>query len=73
MRKKPSAQQAEIKNRRARFDYFINEKKDEIKIGFRFIFQSKKTTLSSAEIELVYNDIARECLKIEGITIPGLN
>ena len=25
MRKKPSARQAEIKNRRARFDYFINE------------------------------------------------
>ena len=25
MKKKPSARQAEIKNRRARFDYFINE------------------------------------------------
>jgi phenylalanyl-tRNA synthetase beta subunit len=39
------------------FDYFKNEKQKEIKIGFRFIFQSKKATLNSAEIELVYNDI----------------
>ena len=35
------------------FDYFKNEKQEEIKIGFRFIFQSKKATLNSAEIELV--------------------
>jgi len=54
------------------FDYFKNEKQEEIKIGFRFVFQSKKITLKSAEIELVYNDIVRQSLKISGISIPGM-
>jgi len=54
------------------FDYFKNEKQEEIKIGFRFIFQSKKATLNSAEIELVYNDIVNKSLGISGISIPGI-
>jgi phenylalanyl-tRNA synthetase beta chain len=54
------------------FDYFKNEKQKEIKIGFRFIFQSKKTTLNSAEMESVYNDIVNNSLKISGISIPGI-
>ena len=54
------------------FDYFKNEKKEEIKIGFRFTFQSKKATLNSAEIELVYNEIVNKSLNISGISIPGL-
>ena len=54
------------------FDYFKNEKQEEIKIGFRFVFQSKKTTLNSAEIELVYNDIVNQSLIIGGISIPGM-
>ena len=54
------------------FDYFKNEKQEEIKIGFRFIFQSKKVTLNSAEIELIYNDIVTKSLNISGISIPGI-
>jgi phenylalanyl-tRNA synthetase beta chain len=54
------------------FDYFKNDKQEEIKIGFRFIFQSKKATLNSAEIELVYNDIVTKSLGINGISIPGI-
>ena len=54
------------------FDYFKNEKQEEIKIGFRFVFQSKKTTLNSAEIELVCNDIVNQSLRIGGISIPGM-
>jgi len=54
------------------FDYFKNEKQKEIKIGFRFIFQSKKATLNSAEIESVYNDLVIKSLKISGISIPGI-
>jgi len=54
------------------FDYFKNEKKQEIKIGFRFTFQSKKATLNSAEIELVYNEIVSKSLNISGISIPGI-
>ena len=54
------------------FDYFKNEKKEEIKIGFRFIFQSKKATITSSEIELVYNQLIDKSLKINGVKIPGL-
>ena len=54
------------------FDYFKNEKKEEIKIGFRFIFQSKKTTLTAEEIDEVYNEIISLSLKIKGISIPGI-
>ena len=54
------------------FDYFKNEKAQEIKIGFRFIFQSKISTLTSDQIEAVYNAIVKKSLMIEGITIPGI-
>jgi phenylalanyl-tRNA synthetase beta subunit len=54
------------------FDYFKNEKLKEIKIGFRFIFQSKEQTLTSSQIDLVYNDIVNQSLKIDGISIPGI-
>ena len=54
------------------FDYFKNEKKDEIKMGFRFIFQSKEITLNSAQIESIINDIVNKSLKISGISIPGI-
>ena len=32
----------------------------------------KKITLNSAEIELVYNDIVSQSLRIRGILIPGM-
>ena len=54
------------------FDYFRNEEKQEIKIGFRFTFQSNKSTLTSDQIDKVLNDVINESLKIEGIEIPGL-
>ena len=54
------------------FDYFKNEKKEEIKIGFRYVFQSKSMTLTSAQIELVYNDIIKKSLLIKGVSIPGI-
>ena len=55
------------------FDYFYNEKSQEIKIGFRFIFQSKNSTLKSSEIDIVYNNILRDSLNIDGVEIPGLS
>jgi phenylalanyl-tRNA synthetase beta chain len=54
------------------FDYFHNEKAQEVKIGFRIVFQSKETTLTSAQIELVYTDLINKSLKIDGISIPGI-
>mgnify|MGYP000994240757 FL=1 len=54
------------------FDYFNNIKTEETKIGFRFIFQSKKTTLTAEEIDMVYTDIVNNSLSIKGVTIPGM-
>jgi phenylalanyl-tRNA synthetase beta chain len=54
------------------FDYFNNIKKEEIKIGFRLVFQSTKTTLKSEQVELICNEIIQKSLKIKGISIPGL-
>jgi phenylalanyl-tRNA synthetase beta chain len=54
------------------FDYFINEKKKEVKIGFRFTFQSNETTLSSSEIDSVIDEIVNKSQKISGISIPGI-
>jgi hypothetical protein len=54
------------------FDYFKNEKTEEIKIGFRFVFQSKIATLTALEIDVIYNEIVNKSLDIKGITIPGM-
>jgi phenylalanyl-tRNA synthetase beta subunit len=54
------------------FDYFKNEKKEEIKIGFRFIFQSKDKTITSTQMDEVYSDIVKKSLGIGGVSIPGL-
>ena len=54
------------------FDYFYNEKKQEIKIGFRFVFQGQETTLTSSEIEVIYNDLISNSRNIEGVEIPGI-
>ena len=54
------------------FDYFNNKKRMEVKIGFRFTFQSNEFTLSSSEIDPIIDDIVNESLKISGISIPGI-
>ena len=54
------------------FDYYYNEKLEEIKIGFRFIFQSKNQTLKSEQIDKIYNDIIKKSTNISGVSIPGL-
>jgi len=55
------------------FDYYKNINKEEIKIGYRFIFQSKEKTLTDNEVDYVYNKIISEALSIDSISIPGLN
>ena len=54
------------------FDYYKNEEKNEIKIGFRFTFQSQHETLNSNQIEKVLDNIIKKSLKIKSITIPGM-
>ncbi len=55
------------------FDYYKNEKKKEIKIGFRFIFQSKESTITDREVDDVMDAIIKSALKYETVSIPGLS
>ena len=55
------------------FDYYRNQEKNEIKIGFRFIFQSTLQTMKDKEVNNVLNDIIDQALSINGVTVPGLN
>ena len=54
------------------FDYFNNQKKHEIKIGFRFIFQSKDKTITVDQVDNIMQDIIKVCLNIKSVSIPGL-
>ena len=55
------------------FDYFYNEKNLEIKIGFRFVFQSTNSTITEAQVSDIMNSIINKTQKIKSISIPGLN
>tara|TARA_B100001057_G_scaffold494573_1_gene591435 strand:- start:1128 stop:1982 length:855 start_codon:yes stop_codon:yes gene_type:complete len=54
------------------FDFYINEKNKEIKIGFRFIFQSNDRTLKDDEVDKVMDYIIMESTAIDSVEIPGL-
>ena len=54
------------------FDFYKNENLGEIKIGFRFIFQSNDRTITDEEVSEAINDIINESLKISSVSIPGL-
>ncbi len=54
------------------FDYYKDEKRKIIKLGYRFIFQSHLKTLSDIEINSKVNKILKPILKIEGVSIPGM-
>ena len=54
------------------FDFYEDAKKNIIKIGYRFIFQSKEKTLTDLEVDKVINAIVKSSLAIDGIEIPGI-
>tara|TARA_A100001388_G_scaffold277584_1_gene269666 strand:- start:5089 stop:6996 length:1908 start_codon:yes stop_codon:yes gene_type:complete len=54
------------------FDYYKNEKINEIKIGFRFIFQSADSTITETQVNAIMDAIIKETIKFKGVTIPGL-
>lgn len=54
------------------FDYFYNKKTNEIKIGFRFVFQAKEKTITDDEVNEVIEMIIDKALSIETVSIPGL-
>jgi phenylalanyl-tRNA synthetase beta chain len=54
------------------FDYFVNKSTNEIKIGFRLIFQSKIKTIEEEEVNNVLNAIIDDALSLKMVEIPGL-
>lgn len=54
------------------FDFYHNEDKDEIKIGFRFVFQSNSSTITEGEVNNIMNEIIEKALSIPYVEIPGL-
>ena len=55
------------------FDFYNNKKNNEIKIGFRFIFQSDHATITDLDINKIMKLIMVYTNSIEGVTIPGIN
>ena len=54
------------------FDFFKNTKSNEIKIGYRFIFQANDRTLSEEDINKSIENILLHLLSKEGVEIPGI-
>ncbi len=53
------------------FDLYENKEKDFMKIGFRFVFQSKHKTLTDLEVDKVISDIVESVSRMYDIEIPG--
>lgn len=53
------------------FDFYKKDDKN-IKLGFRFIFQSIHSTLTDNDIEQEISSLISEVTSIDGISIPGL-
>ena len=54
------------------FDFYKNDKNEEIKIGVRMIFQSSKKTLSDEDIKDSISKILEPILNIDGVSVPGM-
>ena len=54
------------------FDFYKNDNKNSVKLGYRFIFQSQNKTLSDEEINKKVQDIINPIIKLDGVSIPGM-
>ncbi len=54
------------------FDFYLNKKLAEIKVGVRLVFQSSVKTLSDEDIQKSIGKILNPIIKIDGVFIPGL-
>ena len=54
------------------FDFYVNEKLGEIKVGIRMVFQSPAKTLSDEDIKKSINKILKPVINLDGVSIPGL-
>ena len=44
-----------------------------LKIGFRFIFQDTRTTITETKVNNIMDVIIENSIKLNGVNIPGLN
>ena len=65
-------QKSETLKKSFMFDFYDNKDSNEIKIGYRFLFQSQVKTLTDADIERELKNIINQILSIESVSIPGL-
>jgi len=54
------------------FDFYLNKKLGEIKVGVRLVFQSHTKTLSDEDIKRSIDDLLKSFLNLDGVFIPGL-
>jgi len=54
------------------FDFYLNEKLKEIKVGIRLIFQSPMKTLSEEDIQMSIGKILKPIIDLDGVIVPGL-
>ena len=54
------------------FDFYLNEKLNEIKVGIRLIFQSPTKTLSEEDIQMSIGKILKPIIDLDGVVVPGL-
>tara|TARA_B100000401_G_scaffold418593_1_gene342568 strand:- start:854 stop:2761 length:1908 start_codon:yes stop_codon:yes gene_type:complete len=54
------------------FDFYLNEKLKEIKVGIRLIFQSSTRTLSEEDIQMSIGKILKPIIDLDGVIVPGL-
>ena len=55
------------------FDFYKNDEKEEIKIGFRLIFQDNNQTITDEQVDEIMNSIISKTHKLRGVTIPGIS
>ncbi|MDA9757463.1 phenylalanine--tRNA ligase subunit beta [Pseudomonadota bacterium] len=54
------------------FDFYKDPKNKVIKVGYRFVFQTKDKTLSENDIQKSVSKIIEPILSLENISIPGM-
>ena len=62
---------SEIIKKSFMFDFFKNNKTNETKIGYRFIFQSNTRTLTDIEVNKEIKRITDSVLLIDSVSLPG--
>ena len=53
------------------FDFYENKEKNEIKVAYRLIFQSKENTLGDKDVDKEMNKMVLKIIEIKNASVPG--